>query len=65
MRYTVVVKCCSDTGMYVGYVPSLAGVHSQGETLEELNRNLTEVFEMLLAADDSHLVSKFAFPVSD
>ena len=46
--YTAVVERCPDTGLYVGYVPGFAGAHSQGETLDELNRNLQEVIEMLL-----------------
>ena len=46
--YTAVVERCPDTGLYVGYVPGFQGAHSQGETLEELNRNLKEVIAMLL-----------------
>jgi predicted RNase H-like HicB family nuclease len=46
--YTAVVERCADTGIFVGYVPGFAGAHSQGETLDELNRNLREVIEMLL-----------------
>ena len=48
MRYTAVVEYCKDTGLYVGYIPGFTGAHSQGETLDELNSNLTEVVEMLL-----------------
>ncbi len=47
-RHTVVVGCCPDTGLYVGYVPGFPGAHSQGETLDELNGNLREVIAMLL-----------------
>jgi len=46
--YTAVVQHCADTGLYVGYVPGFPGAHSQGATLDELNRNLQEVVEMLL-----------------
>ncbi|MDE0058381.1 MAG: type II toxin-antitoxin system HicB family antitoxin [Defluviicoccus sp.] len=46
--YTAVVKRCPDTGLYVGCVPSFPGAHSQGETLDELNANLSEVITMLL-----------------
>ncbi len=46
--YTAVVERCPDTGLYVGYIPGFAGAHSQGETLEELNRNLCEVVAMIL-----------------
>ena len=37
-----------DTGIYVGYIPNFPGAHSQGETLDELRKNLSEVLEMLL-----------------
>lgn len=46
--YTAVIERCSDTGLYVGFVPGFAGAHSQGESLDELQRNLREVIEMLL-----------------
>ncbi|MDE0276602.1 MAG: type II toxin-antitoxin system HicB family antitoxin [Defluviicoccus sp.] len=49
--YTAVVELCPDTGLYVGYVPGFPGAHSQGETLDELNANLREVFAMLLKDD--------------
>ena len=46
--YTAIVERCTDTGLYVGYVPNFPGAHSQGETLDELYKNLREVIEMLL-----------------
>jgi predicted RNase H-like HicB family nuclease len=46
--FTAVVEKCSETDFYVGYIPGFPGAHSQGETLDELNRNLKEVIEMLL-----------------
>jgi len=33
------------TGLYVGYVPNIQGVHSQGATLDELCENLLEVLK--------------------
>jgi len=48
MNYTAIVEYCKDTGLYVGYVPGFTGAHTQGETLDELNRNLQEVIAMLL-----------------
>ena len=59
MKCTAVVERCKDTGLYVGYVPGFAGAHSQGETLDELNRNLTEVIAMLLEDGDPHLDTEF------
>ena len=48
MPFTAIIEYCKNTGLYVGYVPGFVGVHSQGKTLDELNRNLKEVLEMLL-----------------
>jgi predicted RNase H-like HicB family nuclease len=49
--YTAVIERCPDTGLYVGYVPGFPGAHTQAESLDELNANLREVVEMLLADD--------------
>ena len=57
--YTAVIERCPDTSLYVGYVPGLPGAHSQGETIEELNRNLAEVIEMLLQDGEPALESEF------
>jgi len=46
--YTAVIEKCPYTGLFVGYVPGFPGAHSQGETMDELNKNLKEVIEMLL-----------------
>ena len=48
MIYSAIIKRCKQTGLYVGCIPGFAGAHSQGETIEELRTNLTEVIEMLL-----------------
>ena len=45
---TAVIERCPDTGLLVGYVAGFPGAHSQGETLDELHENLTEVIGMLL-----------------
>jgi predicted RNase H-like HicB family nuclease len=46
-KFTAVVERCSDTGLYVGYVPGFPGAHSQGESLDELKMHLQEVIDML------------------
>ncbi len=46
--FTAFIEKCSETGLYIGFVPGFPGAHSQGETLDELNNNLKEVIEMLL-----------------
>lgn len=53
--FTAVVERDPDTGLYVGYVPGFAGAHSQGATLDELNRNLKEVVSLLLEDGDPTL----------
>lgn len=57
--FTAVIEKCPDTGVFVGYVPGFAGAHSQGDTLDELNKNLREVVEMLLEDGEPHLESEF------
>jgi predicted RNase H-like HicB family nuclease len=58
-NFTAIIERCTDTGLYVGHVPGFPGAHSQGETLEELNRNLKEVIEMLLEEGDPKMESNF------
>ncbi len=57
--YTAVVEHCPDTGLYVGYVPGFPGAHSQGKTLDELNKNLYEVIEMILEDGEPELETEF------
>ena len=57
--YTAVVEQCPETGLYVGYVPGFPGAHSQGQTLDELNRNLREVIEMLSEEGEPKLEAEF------
>lgn len=57
--YEAVVEKCPDTGLYAGFIPGFPGAHSQGETLDELNRNLKEVIEMLLEDGEPHLEGEF------
>lgn len=57
--YTAVIERCPETGLYVGFVPGFAGAHSQGESLDELQRNLREVIEMLLEDGEPELETEF------
>ena len=57
--FTAVIERCRDTGFYVGFVPGFAGAHSQGESLDELQRNLREVIEMLLEDGEPDLEAEF------
>jgi predicted RNase H-like HicB family nuclease len=57
--YTAIIERCPDTGLLVGYVPGFPGAHSQGESTEELHRNLAEVIGMLLEDGEPKLESEF------
>jgi predicted RNase H-like HicB family nuclease len=57
--FTAVIEQCPDTGLFVGYVPGFPGAHSQGESLDELSENLTEVLTMLLEDGEPVLESHF------
>ena len=57
--FTAVIERDPDTGLLVGYVPGFPGAHSQAATLDELNRNLREVIEMLLEDGDPALEGEF------
>ena len=57
--FTAVVEKCPDTGLYVGYVPGFPGAHTQAESLDELQKNLREVIEMLLEDGEPVLQTEF------
>jgi predicted RNase H-like HicB family nuclease len=57
--FTAVVEKDFDTNLYVGYVPGFPGAHSQGETLDELQSNLSEVIEMLLEDEQTRFETVF------
>lgn len=57
--FEFVVEQDSDTGLYVGYVPGWPGAHSQGASMDEVERNLREVVAMLLEDGEPKLESQF------
>ncbi|MCH8041657.1 MAG: type II toxin-antitoxin system HicB family antitoxin [Nitrospinae bacterium] len=57
--FTAVIERDPTTNMYVGYVPGFPGAHSQGVTLDELNKNLEEVLHMLLEDGEPQLKGEF------
>ena len=57
--FTAVVERDPTTGVYVGFVPGWPGAHSQGETLDELQRNLQEVVALLLEDGKPQLETEF------
>jgi predicted RNase H-like HicB family nuclease len=57
--FTAIIERDSETNLYVGYVPGFPGAHSQGETLDELQKNLHEVISMLLEDEDVKFETEF------
>ncbi len=51
--FTAYVEYDPETKLYVGTVPGLPGGHSQGDTLDELQRNLKEVIGLILEERES------------
>jgi predicted RNase H-like HicB family nuclease len=58
-KFTAVVEKCSDSGLFVGYIPGFPGAHTQGATLDELAVNLREVVELLLEDGEPQLEAEF------
>lgn len=57
--YIAIVERCPETGLYVGWIPGVAGAHSQAESLDELRQNLQEVVRMLEEDGNLQLESEF------
>lgn len=57
--FTAVIERDPGTGLLVGYVPGFPGAHSQGSSMEELQRNLREVITMLLEDAEPTLEGEF------
>lgn len=57
--YTAIIEKCHDTGLYVGFIPGFQGAHTQAESLDELNKNLQEVIEMLLEDGEPIMEAEF------
>ncbi|NMW18020.1 MAG: type II toxin-antitoxin system HicB family antitoxin [Chlorobiaceae bacterium] len=58
-NYTAIVERCTETGLFVGFIPGFQGAHTQGETLDELHQNLLEMVEMLLEDGEPVLETEF------
>ncbi len=59
MYFTAIIERCKETGLYVGHIPGFTGAHSQGATLDELNKNLQEVIAMQLEDGAPFLETEF------
>lgn len=51
--YSVFYEAASEGG-YVAFVPALPGCHTQGETLEETEKNIREAVELYLESLAAH-----------
>jgi predicted RNase H-like HicB family nuclease len=57
-EFYVVIERDED-GMYVGEVPQLKACYSQGETIDELMRNIREVIAMCLEELEEESTTEF------
>ena len=57
--FTAIVERDPETGLFVGFVPGFSGAHSQGESLDELHKNLREVLSMLLEDGEPEFEAEF------
>jgi predicted RNase H-like HicB family nuclease len=57
--FSAVVERDAETGFLIGYVPGFPGAHTQAESLDELNKNLREVIEMLLEGGEAPIKAGF------
>ena len=53
LSYTVIYEE-DPGGGYVAFVPALSGCHSQGDTIEEAEKNIKEAIELYLESLEAH-----------
>lgn len=51
--YTVIYQAISGGG-YIAFAPSLPGCHTQGENLEEAEKNIEEAIQLYLESLNTH-----------
>jgi predicted RNase H-like HicB family nuclease len=47
-QFTAHIERDTDSGQYIGIIPSVPGAHTFADTLDELKKNLQEVVELCL-----------------
>ena len=57
-EFYVVIERYED-GIYIGEVPQLKSCYSQGETIDELMKNIKEVIEMCLEELEEESITEF------
>ncbi|MGB3292394.1 MAG: type II toxin-antitoxin system HicB family antitoxin [Phormidesmis sp.] len=63
-EFYVVIERDED-GLYVGEVPQLEACYSQGETIDELMKNIREVIEMCLEEESANVSLERNIPVEN
>ncbi|MGR9087818.1 MAG: type II toxin-antitoxin system HicB family antitoxin [Gammaproteobacteria bacterium] len=60
MKHAFTLEYWQDDSWYVGKLREVPGVFSQGETLEELEKNIEDVYQLIMEEDKqvSHPVSR-------
>lgn len=58
--YTVYIEQDED-GMFIGSVPNIPSCHAEGETQEEMLKNLQSVLKLCLRNIDKHEMAKTRF----
>ncbi len=56
MRHVFTLEYWVDGGWYVGRLKEAPGVFSQGETLEELETNIQDAYELVFSDDGADLI---------
>ena len=49
-QYSIIYEVDFEDGGYIASVPSLPGCHTQGDSLEEAEKNIKEAIEVYLAS---------------
>lgn len=52
-NFTAYIEWDPETKLYVGIIPGISGAHTEGATLDELQKNLKEVLELCLEENPS------------
>lgn len=59
LKFTILIQKDPEAGLYIGYVPGMAGAHSQGETIDELKQNLKEAISLCIEEGEPIILNEF------
>ncbi len=63
MTTTFVLEYWQDDGWYVGKLKGFPGVFSQGKTIEKLEENIADAYQVMLEADDQSPANALTKPL--